>query len=423
MAYQNIGTPRFYIDAPSYLNSIGLDISERQSFRNYDSYGNPINENIVIDELSNDDTYRYENISIFGLNNVENNKIKPLPIFEEDLESIRVQYTILDKTKKYDLDGNPINLRLSSIMNAEKFYFSLLNYTVTEKQNNIFISKTSYHSDLPENQPQLDPADYPYHITGWGGTEVNITNKDFILNIDDFQGSGTAPNKFSSTESGCCIATGDISGLDELYQYAFMGLQFSANFTSLGAISFGSYYDMPHSPDLDLTMNVDFDGYDSIQTIGGAAMTNVRYAGSPWWYDENGNKKEPWAIGESNGISKRNGRRVWNLKFSYMTDKNLFSSNYMSNNYIESSTGYDSADLDTDADGNNVFYDNIDTSDSFVSQVLNKVGNGQKFIFQPDNTNNNPDQFAICQLDQNSLDITQVANNIYDISLKIREVW
>ena len=69
------------------------------------------------------------------------------------------------------------------------------------------------------------------------------------------------------------------------------------------------------------------------------------------------------------------------------------------------------------------FYDNIDTSDSFVSQVLNKVGNGQKFIFQPDNTNNNPDQFAICQLDQNSLDITQVANNIYDISLKIREVW
>ena len=55
--------------------------------------------------------------------------------------------------------------------------------------------------------------------------------------------------------------------------------------------------------------------------------------------------------------------------------------------------------------------------------VLNKIGNGQRFIFQPDNTNNNPDQFAICQLDQDSLDIKQVANGVYDISLKIRETW
>ena len=95
----------------------------------------------------------------------------------------------------------------------------------------------------------------------------------------------------------------------------------------------------------------------------------------------------------------------------------------MSNNYTESSTGYDSTDLDTDADDNNVFYYNLDNDDSCVAQVLNKVGNGQRFIFQPDNTNNNPDQFAICQLDQNNLNIKQVANGVYDISLKIREVW
>ena len=65
----------------------------------------------------------------------------------------------------------------------------------------------------------------------------------------------------------------------------------------------------------------------------------------------------------------------------------------------------------------------ISNDNSFISQVLNKIGNGDKFIFQPDNTNNNPDQFAICILDQDSLSIKQVAYKVYDISLKIREVW
>ena len=61
--------------------------------------------------------------------------------------------------------------------------------------------------------------------------------------------------------------------------------------------------------------------------------------------------------------------------------------------------------------------------DSFVAKVLNFVGNGQRFIFQPDSNNNNPDQFAICVLDQKSLSITQKNFKVYDVSMKIREVW
>ena len=128
-------------------------------------------------------------------------------------------------------------------------------------------------------------------------------------------------------------------------------------------------------------------------------------------------------IGEPTAIGRRRGRRVWSMNFKYLSQEDLFASNYMSNTYMETDSGYDSADLDTDADGNEVFYYNLDSDDSFHAQVLNKIGNGQRFIFQPDNTNNNPDQFAICQLDQDSLDIKQVANGVYDISLKIREVW
>ena len=69
------------------------------------------------------------------------------------------------------------------------------------------------------------------------------------------------------------------------------------------------------------------------------------------------------------------------------------------------------------------FKTDINTDSSFQSVVLNKVGNGQKFIFQPDNTANNPGDFAICVLDQDSLKVTQVAHNTFDCQMKIKEVW
>ena len=38
-------------------------------------------------------------------------------------------------------------------------------------------------------------------------------------------------------------------------------------------------------------------------------------------------------------------------------------------------------------------------------------------------TFNNPDNFAIARFDMNTLTYNQVANNVYNIKLKIREVW
>ena len=69
------------------------------------------------------------------------------------------------------------------------------------------------------------------------------------------------------------------------------------------------------------------------------------------------------------------------------------------------------------------FSSNINTDESFEAMVLNKIGNGDRFIFQPDNTANNPGDFAICVLDQDSLKVTQVAHNTYNCAMKIKEVW
>ena len=62
--------------------------------------------------------------------------------------------------------------------------------------------------------------------------------------------------------------------------------------------------------------------------------------------------------------------------------------------------------------------------DNFFSQVIHKTNGGQlPFIFQPDNANDNPDQFAICKFDMKEFKFEQVANGVYNIKLKIREVW
>ena len=65
----------------------------------------------------------------------------------------------------------------------------------------------------------------------------------------------------------------------------------------------------------------------------------------------------------------------------------------------------------------------IDNDDSFSAQVLNKISHGEKFIFQPDNTANNPSDFAIAVLDGDSFSMKRTAWNVYDIEMKIREVW
>ena len=92
----------------------------------------------------------------------------------------------------------------------------------------------------------------------------------------------------------------------------------------------------------------------------------------------------------------------------------------MNTNYNETIAGYNDADLNTE----NQFEYNMFTDDSFVAQVWNKtLGGALPFIFQPDSSNDNPDQFCIAKFDQDTLSIKQVAFRTYSFSIKIREVW
>ena len=190
----------------------------------------------------------------------------------------------------------------------------------------------------------------------------------------------------------------------------------------VGCYSVGNYYDMPHSPDLNLTMSREMDGVTRIRTRGGNDLVDHKYIKPAFW--GNAGAWELYSGTPTNQKISRAGRRIWELSFTHLQDSDVFP---MLSSLVpyESTSATDevysiAAATETIADdwwNDNTLLD----SNNFYSQVIHKTNGGQlPFIFQPDN---NYPEFAICKLDQSSIQFKQVANGVYNVKLKIREVW
>ena len=109
------------------------------------------------------------------------------------------------------------------------------------------------------------------------------------------------------------------------------------------------------------------------------------------------------------------------MKFKHLADKDMFSSNTKTSSHTENSSTYNSSDVNTDTANDYLLY-NMNEDDSFIAQVWNKtLGGALPFIFQPDS--DNYDDFYICKFDKDKLKVNQSAYRVYDISLKIVQVW
>ena len=187
---------------------------------------------------------------------------------------------------------------------------------------------------------------------------------------------------------------------------------------SLMSMAIGKYYDMPHSPDLNLTMSREYGGIKTIETKGGASLSNSFYRGSPAWGDAGA-----WELYDGTPTNKnlaRSGRRVWDLSFSYLQDSDVFGSQVLDGGKWGDQRGYGWEAEDLSWEGK--FHYNLLTDDSFYTQVIHKTNGGQlPFIFQPDVKDNT--NFAICKFDQSSFSFQQTAPNLYSVKMKIREVW
>ena len=383
MSYQNVGKPRFFIDNYQYLRAMGLDPESYIGDVTYPQHQKTI----------------FNNPTAFTLDPT----LAKAFVNENDTHYMKFHIPMGNQVQHMDFSGNM------------KWYTAVLNHDFGSKginlQNSMFmgdIGSTAEFNDVDGNPTTIMNLES-------GGLCSDGTS---IFYTDDNPSSDVFVNEVlisSRKYSGFQITPFDTD--DYLTE------------VNIGAISQGVMYTMPHSPDLKLKTTIDNAGYNSITTSGGASLTNINYTGVPNWVNK-GSFINPFGVGSYSENTyldgaKRSGRRSWNLKFNYLSDNDIFSSNYMKNNYLEldgnTSDYSDNDDLNTEG---NEFEYNMFTDDSFVAQVWNKtLGGALPFIFQPDSANNQPDQFFLAKFDQQSLVISQQAYKSYSISVNISEIW
>ena len=186
----------------------------------------------------------------------------------------------------------------------------------------------------------------------------------------------------------------------------------------LGDISAGWSYTMQHSSDLELTQSYSNKSVKHQTTLGGHTLSNAGYNHKAGWI------RPAWSRGGKH-VSFENenfkvfpsGRRSWNLKFSMLSDDD-------STSPLFPFSSHDSYGIFANISGETADEDDslFSIKEDFLSKVWFSTNCGQlPFIFQPNK--DVEDEFAICRIDSDTASFEQVANNVYNISLDIVEVW
>ncbi|MAH46746.1 hypothetical protein CMI37_13035 [Candidatus Pacearchaeota archaeon] len=353
MANQNVGTPRFYISVLQWLKSLGkIDI------------GNVVGTDFEIGANRN------EALSLLDLNPTNTKVGADFPDGSVEVVNFLTESPIASYT--YKDNGFAILLN-------HNFKSADAKFLVREEGGYIFGNNSygmSVNCSTDPDSDHMRTADFD----GWSlWTADDISDlynvNNVALHMDD---AGTTSGVYDSTR------------------------------LKLGCFGLGNYYDMPHSPELSLTLSHEYKGITKQTTMGGSTLTNVNYYKPPKWGD-----LEAWQLG---GFPRKySGRRVWNLSFNYLNDEDLEPTSY----HIDESHP-------------------TDWKENWFSNVLHyTMGGALPFIFQPnkDATYNyidpgNGDEYidkipelAICRFDMDTFSREQVANGVYNIKVKIKESW
>jgi len=375
MAYQNVGTPVFYMDELSWRRANGIHMSVTQDSTNW---------NVVSGEMNN----------LFGLN--------PSNGVEIAIDGQHGNDTIYFQSDDFNF---PVNQTYHTSILGHNFasfsgWYQWDAYTGTPDNNTYNVASGGLLVNAGTNY-QINPAYDGFTMVKYSTRDTNV----WRIQINPIGATSYLNN--------------DIEGG---YSYT------SGVNLKLGSVVVGGVYEMPHSPDLNLKLSYEYDGVKTVQTKGGSTLSNASYTKPADW-----GSAGAWQLGGASNL--RSGRRVWDLSFSYLSDSDVFPVN-ASTSYaatIGSEVGYPEGSIGQSAGGATPedssddlygFTSNILDGNDFFSQVWNKTMGGHlPFIFQPDGANNNPDQFAIARFDMKSLTYDQVANNVYNVKLKIRECW
>ena len=159
----------------------------------------------------------------------------------------------------------------------------------------------------------------------------------------------------------------------------------------LSVISLGEHFTFPHSPDMQIEKSLTFEGVKLIESIGGNTYSNASYLASPQW------NTSPFFTADN--AVRKTGRLNVEMDFSYITDTDLFPEEL-----------YDPTKQST--------------SNSIMTNLVQRTfGGHDPFLFQFDSaTATSDDSFMWCRLNSD-FQATQVANQIWNMNLSLRETW
>ena len=247
------------------------------------------------------------------------------------------------------------------------------------------------HEDSEDGYQQCQP------------NHVEIVNSDSGTDTtfqSDFD--GFTITELTASEAGFS-PDGQIEDIGTIFLYSQSAA--TAYLFRTGATAIGKYYDMPVAPDLSLSLEHDYSGIKKTTSMSGASFSNANWIKPPKWGD-----KEAWQLGDF--PRPYSGRRVWDLSFSYISDSDLEPRNY---------TG--TTDDTPPQQGTDNWFENV---------LHYTMGGHLPFIFQPnkdatyvpegDYIGEIP-ELAICRFDMDTFSREQVAVNVYNIKVKIKETW
>ena len=277
-----------------------------------------------------------------------------------------------------------INIDLgSSAFNCD--YVAILNHNMDSSDAKVRVA----HSDT---EGHVQAADM--------GSATACANMVEVVNANDIANNVAEPDTDGST-----LFTFDSSddqywgiqfeGTNSDSSVADVGGSFDSTYDlKIGCIMIGESYTMPNAPDLSVKRAIIYDGVNVQQSIGGQRYGNATHLGRKF---NNVRSKSPFAT-STFGSGIYGGRIVYDLNFSYLASSNIMP------------TAYDSE---------------VPASDTVVSDLWNRTkGNLIPFIFCGDSTDTGDDaerSYLFARFGQNSLDMTQVAPDVFNLGFKIEE--
>jgi len=399
-------TPRFYVDIPSFLHAIGDirwgDVNNNQGVNPSLLYINPSNP--LMRAIDEDETPAVNEV-FFGIG--DGNVSKP-PRYQFPINFCG----LLNHNFASD-EHTPTITGLAGIFNSTKLESDWINLTHNTHayEGNILNANTSAHRfDAQYNGTSIwELKDHAFLNQYWRRFYVHYNQP--ITHEDE-----------------------SVTYWDDSVNH------------QLGSFVVGKYFDCPKSPDLSLTMERKFDGIKKQTTLGGKTHYLNNYDGPREWTMNhpidnilNGTYKYPpfeldttkqvdtegyrFDYRAKSGLGRK-GLRSWKLSFSYISESDMWMGYESSSLSPFSDSGFNS---ETGGTPPMTFLENdggtpMLNDDSFNFVLNCTLGGTLPFIFQPDNTNSNPDQFAICLLKNNSISITQTNYNTYKVSLVIEEI-